>query len=206
MFSLLFSNPVIFVLYMLALLVAITIHEFAHAFSADRLGDPTPEIQGRLSLNPFVHIDPLGIAFLLFVGFGWGRPVEFDPFNLKNPRRDAAIISFAGPLSNFLLAGVFSLLFSISHSSLVIPFIHLNVILGVFNLLPIHPLDGFKIVGGFLSKEQAQRWYQLERYGILFLLLLILPIGRASMLQSVILPIVDFILNILISGNMTGII
>lgn len=206
MLSLLFSNPVIFVLYMLALLVAITIHEFAHAFSADRLGDPTPEIQGRLSLNPFVHIDPLGIAFLLFVGFGWGRPVEFDPFNLKNPRRDAAIISLAGPLSNFLLAILLSVIFSIFQFSFLVPFIYLNVILGVFNLLPIHPLDGFKIVGGFLSQEQARQWYQLERYGILFLLLLILPIGKASMLQSIVLPVVDFILNILIRGNMTGII
>src|SRR4051812_27134518 len=100
----LFTSPLSFFVAAIALLIAITVHEFSHALSADKLGDPTPRLQGRISLNPLVHLDPIGTLLILFVGFGWGKPVVFDPFNLKNPRKDAAIISLAGPASNFILA------------------------------------------------------------------------------------------------------
>ncbi|MEK7065464.1 MAG: site-2 protease family protein, partial [Patescibacteria group bacterium] len=93
------TNPLGFLFWLIALVVAITIHEFSHAYAADRLGDPTPRLQGRLTLNPLAHLDPLGTLMLLIARFGWGKPVVFDPFNLRHPRRDAAIISFAGPLS-----------------------------------------------------------------------------------------------------------
>ncbi len=202
---------------MSSLLVAITIHEFSHAFAADYLGDPTPRLQGRLKLNPLVHIDNIGMLFLLFFGFGWGKPVVFDPYNLKDPRRDAAIISIAGPGSNFILAIILSLLMKlfiilqlnlliIIGSFIFIPMIRMNIILGVFNLLPIHPLDGFKIVEGILPEEKAREWSQLQRYGMIFLLLLIFPIGGSSMLNSIIQPIVDFVSNLLISMPKTGII
>ncbi len=209
MINTLFSNPLGFVISVIALLIAITIHEFSHAVAADYLGDPTPRLQGRLTPNPLAHLDRMGTLFLLMFGFGWGKPVQFDPYNLKNPRRDAAIISFAGPLSNFILAILcaillrliilFNLSFLQTIGSIILPpIILLNVVLAVFNLLPIHPLDGFKIVGGLLSPERAKEWYQLERYGMIFLLALIFPFGASSMLDSIIRPVVGFLMTLLL--------
>ncbi len=215
MLNYLFTNPLLFVIYLIALLVAIAVHEFSHAAVADYLGDPTPRLQGRLNLNPLVHIDNLGLIFLLLFGFGWGKPVQFDPYNLKNPRKDAALISIAGPTSNFLLAIALSIilrLFILFHlnimstigSFILIPVISLNVVLGVFNLLPINPLDGFKIVGGILPEDKAREWYQLERYGLIFLLMLIFPIGSSSLLDIIIRPAVSFFLNLLVPVSITG--
>jgi len=209
MIDLFFQNPISFLIYIVALFFTISIHEFAHAWTADFLGDPTPRLQGRLNLNPKSHLDPAGLLFLVFFGFGWGKPVEFDPYNLKNPRRDAAIIALAGPLSNFILALLLSIIFRLfiffDYQILItigyiffIPLIQINVILGAFNLLPIHPLDGFKIVGGVLSDDQAKEWYSLQKYGFLFLILLIIPITGSSMLDTVLKPIVNFFINILI--------
>lgn len=197
----LLTNPLGFLIWIIALVIAITIHEFSHALVADRLGDPTPRLMGRLTLNPLAHLDPLGTLMLLLVRFGWGKPVEFDPFNLKNPRRDAALISFAGPVSNLFLALVLSLPIRLSIlplflSQLLFPIILLNIILAVFNLIPIHPLDGFKIVGGLLSEEQSREWYTLERYGLIFLFLLILPINGRSLLFSIMSPLINFVLFI----------
>ncbi|MEK7597320.1 MAG: site-2 protease family protein [Patescibacteria group bacterium] len=211
MISYLFSNPLLFIIYLSSLLVAITIHEFSHAWAADYLGDPTPRLQGRLKLNPLVHIDTMGMVFLLLLGFGWGKPVQFDPYNLKNPRRDAAFISIAGPSSNFILAIVLSLLLklfiilqldmlTIIGSFIFVPMIRMNIVLGVFNLLPIHPMDGFKIVEGILPEEKAHEWKGLQRYGMIFLILLIFPIAGSSMLSNILFPIVDFISNFLITG------
>jgi Zn-dependent protease len=210
MYNLLANNPAGFLIYIIALFTAITIHEFAHALVADYLGDPTPRLSGRLKLDPRVHIDLYGLLFLFFFGFGLGKPVPFDPFNLKNPRRHAGLISLAGPTSNFILALILSLIlklfnfFDIPFLStigyfLFIPFIHLNLILGVFNLLPIHPLDGFKIVGAILPENQAKEWFQLERYGFIFLLMFVFPFGGKSMLEIFIKPIFNFLLNIFVT-------
>jgi len=203
-----FSNPIVFVLSALSLVVAITVHEFAHAKTADHLGDPTPRLQGRVTLNPLSHLDPWGTLLLLLVGFGWGKPVQFDPFNLEHARRDSAIISVAGPVSNFLMALMASMvLFTLTLLSLEVPlfvgiflmiFIKMNLLLGVFNLLPIHPLDGFKIVGGMLSESQAREWHQLERFGFLFLIMLIMPFGNEPMLQKIMNPILDVLYRFLI--------
>ena len=212
MLNYLFTNPLLFFIYMVALLLAIAVHEFSHALAADYLGDPTPRLAGRLKLNPLVHIDGMGLLFLLFFGFGWGKPVGFDPYNLKNPRKDAAIISLAGPFSNFILASLMAIflrliiffgLTSLQNIAyfIFVPMISLNIVLGVFNLLPIHPLDGFKIFGGILSDEKAREWYQLERYGMIFLLMLIFPFGRSSLLDSIIRPVISFILNLLIPAG-----
>src|SRR3990167_10568404 len=95
-----------FVFFIPALLIALTVHEFSHALVADKLGDPTPRLMKRLSLNPLNHLDPIGTLMLLFFHFGWGKPVPFDPFNLRHPRRDAALISLAGPVSNLILAAI----------------------------------------------------------------------------------------------------
>ncbi len=217
MINTLFSNPLLFIVYLAALLIAISVHEFSHALVADYLGDPTPKLQGRLTLNPISHIDKFGIIFLLLFGFGWGKPVQFDPYNLKHPRRDAALISIAGPASNLILAIVLAIglrliiLFNLSlfftiGSFILIPIISLNVVLAVFNLLPIHPLDGFKIVGGLLSEEKAREWYQLERYGMIFLLMLIFPLGKGSMLDVIIRPVVSFIIQLFIPHSIGGIV
>ena len=110
MFNLLSGDLLSTIIFIFSLVVAITIHEFSHAFAAEKLGDPTARLSGRLSLNPLAHLDPMGTLALFLVGFGWGKPVPIDEYNLRYPRRDAAIISLAGPGSNLLLAIILSLL------------------------------------------------------------------------------------------------
>lgn len=212
MFQILFDNPVLFIGYIIALFTAITIHEFAHAIMADRLGDPTPSLQGRVTLNPRAHLDLYGLLFLFIAGFGWGKPVQFDPYNLKNPQRDAAIISVAGPFSNFIVVAVSFLLLQIvtwlAGNSLItriaivlfVPMIIVNLNLGVFNLIPIHPLDGFKIVGGILPKRHAARWNETARYGFILLLLILIPIGGSSMIDNIMDPIINPLYRLLLPG------
>lgn len=197
-----FSSPLEFIIFVGALIAAITIHEASHALAADRLGDPTPRLQGRLTLNPLVHLDPIGTLMLLLVHFGWGKPVQFDPYNLKNPRRDSALISFAGPASNLLAAtglGILVHLVPLWLPYLAI-FIQLNVILAVFNLVPIHPLDGGKVLVGLLDPGPAREVDRfLGKYGILLLLFLIFPIFSGTPLISLFIsPLISFLLGILL--------
>lgn len=209
--------------WIVAFAIAITVHEAAHAFMADRLGDPTARLMGRLSLNPSVHYDPVGTTLLLVlvvmraigipvIPFGWAKPVPFDPYNLKNPRRDAAMISLAGPMSNFIVAVLFSIILRITIFPLsvysylfvfIYPIIILNIILGLFNLIPVHPLDGGKIFVGLLPADQADEADMfLRRYGIIILFLLIFPsFGGTSPLFAILGPLIDFILTILVPGN-----
>jgi Zn-dependent protease len=204
----LFTNPVGAVLFLLSIIIAVTVHEFFHAKIADNLGDPTPGMQGRITLDPRSHLDPLGSLLFLLFGFGWGKPVPYDPYNLKNPRRDAAMIALAGPLSNFGMAIMSGVLLHIlgqefAHANIfgafLSIFISTNLILGVFNFIPIAPLDGFRIVGGLIPEDQADEWYGLERYGFLLLMFVILPFaGGRSILQTFIGPVVSFFLGILI--------
>lgn len=208
--SLLFDNPIVFLVTALGLVIAITIHEFAHAWAADKLGDPTPRSQDRLTLNPLAHLDPIGTLMILFAGFGWGRPVLFDPYNLDNPKRDAMLIAAAGPLSNIILASLLAAIIQFGPSispylnlvtPLLYPTIFLNVMLAIFNLIPIHPLDGGKILVGLLPTEwaiDAQDF--LSRYGTLILIFLILPLGPGgvSPVSSLVSPIISFIMNLLL--------
>jgi len=207
------------ILFLLALLVAVTVHEFAHAWMANRLGDPTPKLQGRLTLNPIAHLDPIGTllpVILILTGspfiFGWGKPVQFDPFNLEKPKRDAALISLAGPLTNLSLAAILAIILRISAvpissayllSAILIPIIYLNVILAIFNLIPIHPLDGGKIIVGLLPEKDAHELDKfLRKYGMLILLLLIFPIfGGTSPVSALISPIIRFIVGFLIPST-----
>lgn len=216
MISLLLTNPVLFVFSVVALLVAISLHEFAHAFVAVRLGDPTPEVDGRVTLNPKAHLDLYGTLLLFLVGFGWGKPVRFDPYNLEHPRRDSALISIAGPLTNFAIAIISSIVLrlvlvsnitSVSTVAFLVlsPMISLNMLLGLFNLIPIAPLDGFKIVGGILNEAQAIEWYKLERYGVFFLLMLLIPFGSRSMLDTILTPVLRFCYTLLVPFPPTGI-
>ena len=209
-----------FIFYIISLVIAITIHEFAHAFVADYLGDPTPRLQGRVTLNPLAHLDPLGSLLLFIAHFGWGKPVQFDPFNLRNPRRDAALISLAGPGINLVAAIICSVLLhllllivnpslpkivpaaELEIGNLLAALITTNCVLAVFNLIPIHPLDGFKIVGGWLNPEQAREWYSLERYGIIFLIFLLFPFfGSTAPISHLLDPVLRFLFNLLLPGR-----
>jgi len=201
----LFSNPLSFLIWLVALLVALTIHEFSHAAMADRLGDPTARLAGRKTLNPFAHLDPIGTLMLLFFRVGWGKPVPIDDYNLQDSRRDTALISLAGPGSNLILAIFLAILMRlIGLIGLIGPMIILNVSLGIFNLLPIHPLDGAKILLGFLDDEQA---YKLEvfyrQFGLILLIFLLFPFFGTSPIMAVIWPIINFIIRILVPGGTT---
>lgn len=171
-----------------ALLIALTLHEYFHAFAAVRLGDPTPRTQERLSLNPLNHLDPIGTVMLLLVGVGWAKPVYISPVYFKNRKRDTAIVSVAGPLTNFALAAV-----SLFLSALLLPpisrlgigwlytgvdtffywMIIVNAMLGVFNLIPVPPLDGSKILAFFLTDRAYYGYLRYEKYGYIVLILLL---------------------------------
>ena len=206
------------IILVLAFLIAITIHEAAHAWVSYRLGDPTAKLMGRISLNPISHMDLYGtVLFPLFLILirspfiiGWAKPVQFDPYNLKNPRRDTALISLAGPASNLLLALLLSFIlrllqnpFSLSFilvNNILPTIIYLNVLLAIFNLLPIHPLDGGKILVGVLPKKDAYELDKfLRKYGMFILFFLIFPsIRGVSPISFILSPILKFILGLLI--------
>ena len=174
------------------LILALTFHEFAHAKMADRLGDPTPEGQGRLTLNPMAHMDPAGTICLLFAGFGWGKPVQVNPSYFRNPVRDNMLVALAGPVMNFILAFVLFVILAIL--SLTTPALQamltasnsmwaiiyeivfyaamLNVSLGVFNLIPVPPLDGSKIFAYFLKGKAREFLYTLEQYSWIIIMIL----------------------------------
>lgn len=206
--------------WILAFAITITIHEASHAWMADRLGDPTARLHGRLSLNPIKHYDPVGTTLLLalvimrsigipVIPFGWAKPVPIDPYNLENPRKDSALISLAGPLVNMMLATAMAIVVRIFPSdvifSLIYPVILLNVALAVFNLIPVHPLDGGKVLVGILPDRAARQYdYFLNRYGLMVLFLLIFPIfGGNSLISSVIDPVIGIILKLLVPGFST---
>ena len=198
MIQLLFQNPQIFVLVATALIVSISIHEFSHAFAAKFLGDPTAKNMGRLTINPKAHLDPMGTVFLLLVGFGWGKPVPFNPMNLKNPKRDSALISLAGPLSNLILATTLSLILRfVPVGDLIATFLYTavlyNLMLGFFNLIPLGPLDGNKIMFGILPNRLAVQWVDFQRYGIYILMFLVL----FNLIGKILGPLVDISMKIL---------
>jgi Zn-dependent protease len=170
----------------ITLVIAFTVHEFAHAWTADRLGDNTPRQNGRLTLNPLVHLDLLGTLMLLFAGFGWAKPVPINPMALR--RRGVMLVAAAGPLSNLLLAVLAAIPFQTGLLGLVGPatrllpslssflqlFIFVNLILLLFNLIPISPLDGEKVLSYFLPSSGQETMYRLRPYGPMILMGLIL--------------------------------
>ena len=188
-----------------AVLIAITFHEFAHGFVADKLGDDTPRRQGRLSLNPFAHLDPIGTIMLIFAGFGWGKPVEIDSrnFNRKIKMNVAeAMVAVAGPIMNFILAIVFATIYAIvfkyaagfmlTQTGMIIMLmvqtcIVINLGLGIFNLIPLPPLDGSKIVLGFLPYN-AKKWVQ--QYGQYFYIVFVI-IWVTGIAGAIISPLIS---------------
>jgi len=186
----LFGDPAVFlqrlVLQIPALLLAVTVHELAHALVADRLGDHTARLQGRITLNPLPHIDPLGALAFVIAGFGWAKPVPVNAFNLRHPVRDMALVAAAGPLSNFVMAFLGLLALGLVAPLIQSPFIAepvrgmllyiylFNLGLGIFNLIPLPPLDGGHFLPYFLPR--GSRWellHQVEQMGPIILILLI---------------------------------
>jgi Zn-dependent protease len=169
--------------------VAISVHEAAHAFVAFKLGDPTAKHQGRLTLNPLAHLDWVGTAMLFAAGFGWGKPVPVNPYHFKNPVKDQALVSLAGPISNFLAALVFSVPLNYFGMSMplwlatgLLAIVDLNIILGIFNLLPFPPLDGSKIFAVFVPKKYHAKYFELLKKSqagfLIFILVDVLLIRR----------------------------
>lgn len=168
----------------LSLIVAATVHEFAHAYVADRLGDPTPRSQGRLTLNPLAHLDLLGSLLILLAGFGWAKPVQINPANFNDWRRDSIIVAAAGPLANVTFLFILGVPYKLGLvesgmaggvlGTLLLVMIRINAMLAVFNLLPVPPLDGSKILMGVLPPAQAISYARLQPYGVLILLLLVM--------------------------------
>jgi Zn-dependent protease len=170
-----------------ALLIAVTLHELAHALVADRLGDPTARLQGRITLNPLPHIDPLGALAFVVAGFGWAKPVPVNAHNLRNPRRDMAMVAVAGPLTNFAVALVGLIAFQIVARSTETPsflaepllgvlrWVYLfNLGLGIFNLIPLPPLDGGHFLPYIFPRASWTFVHQLEQYGPFILILLVM--------------------------------
>ncbi|WP_062351426.1 site-2 protease family protein [Bacillus kwashiorkori] len=170
----------------ISLVIAFSVHEFAHAFVAYKFGDNTAARQGRLTLNPAVHLDPIGTLILLLFGFGWARPVPVNRYNFAKPRLAGVLVSVAGPLSNLLLAAIGALLLHllmlISLPSaigfflyeLCIWFSYLNIVLFVFNLLPIPPLDGYRIIEDLVPNNVRAKMSQYEVYGMILFLVLVI--------------------------------
>lgn len=179
-----------------AILIALSLHELSHGYAAYRLGDPSAKFAGRLSLNPLRHLDPIGFLCLIFFRFGWAKPVQVDARFFKNPKRDMAITALAGPLSNFVLAFLSSFLYvamclpvyryawAMTEPYLILCYIvealiYINLGLGVFNLIPIPPLDGSKILYSFLPNRIIFRLIPYEKY-IQFVLIILLYLGFLS--------------------------
>lgn len=205
--GLLSTNIVLFIAFIIALLIAITLHEASHAAVATLLGDPTAKYQGRLSLNPLRHLDPLGTLMLLIAGFGWGKPVQYNPALLKKGGRwGPFLIAVAGPITNFIIAAFFAaiykIFFTFIHSTnfeiFIYIIIEINIVLMIFNLLPIPPLDGSKIFYAIpgISDEFITNF---ERIGVfvLFALIFLNILGILPIFNLVIIPVINFFLQVI---------
>ncbi len=221
-----FRGIVTIAAFCVALLLAITVHEFSHSLVATRLGDPTSKQLGRLSLHPRVHLDPAGTLMLLFAGFGWGKPVPVNPAYLRiGARAGMAMVSLAGPFSNVVLASLAGLLVQVGAVNpayvgflrfggsvvdipeyLVGTIIFWNLLLASFNLLPVAPLDGFKVALGILPRAAANAFARLEPIGPGILLLLIVVgfvIPGVSILRTIIQPILNVLSFVALSGQVS---
>ena len=206
-----FDLPTI-VAFLVTLAISFTFHEFAHAWVAAELGDDTPRLNGRLSLNPMAHLDPIGALLLLVAGFGWAKPVPVNPYNFRNVRLGMVLVSAAGPFANFVLALVAAIPFRVGAlgwlynlpggsglaqgmATFIDIFIYLNLNLMLFNLIPLGPLDGAKILRG-LAPATWDRWLiPLEQYGTIILMAAIFlgSFGRISIFGLIISPINQFL-------------
>lgn len=194
------------------LLTSMPVHEWAHAWTAYRLGDDTAALRGRLTLNPLAHLDPLGTIGLVLFGYGWGKPVPVSPYRLRgNMRASWALVSAAGPFSNLVLAMLAAIPFRmgwlslytgessvISVQSILLQFILINLSLMLFNLIPIPPLDGSRILAWLLPQSWANVLYQLERYGGIGLMLVLFLLSRLGFFSRIMFPAIQFVANALL--------
>jgi len=193
-----------FIIFIPAILIALSFHEYAHGLVAYRLGDPTPKYQGRLTLNPLAHLDPIGTLLLLFAHFGWAKPVQVNPYYFEgDKKRGMMIVALAGPFANVLLAYLGALLLSLMLKE-ILPFhrlaiiflqdlVQINLVLAAFNLIPVPPLDGSKILAGLVPGETANFIYRLEQYGPILLMFLIIT----GTTQIIFRPIVNTLAQII---------
>ena len=189
------------------IILGLSFHEFAHAWVSDKLGDPTPRRQGRVTINPLAHIDWIGFLALLLVGFGWGKPVQIDPSYYKNKRRDEFLVSIAGVTMNLILAVIISIpaklmikTFSAGTSELVYNIylilfyaVTINLVLMIFNLIPCPPLDGWGIITQLFGLDKYDWWYKVYQYGTWILLALIVT----NVTDHIITPLVTMMLNLI---------
>jgi Zn-dependent protease len=205
----LIQNPFIFLAYIVALIIGITVHEYAHAWMAHRCGDDTAKFEGRLTLNPLAHLDPLGTIMLFIVGFGWGKPVPINPNNM-NKKSDELKVAFAGIVTNILLALILAIPIRIAlmqgvliESSAVLSFLNiivdLNIILATFNILPIPPLDGSHLVEYFLNRESKYAFQTVGPF-ILIGVLIAQAATNIPILTTIMEPIIR-LLSLLIKGS-----
>ena len=191
--------PEVLILLIPVLVFALVFHEFSHAWVANQLGDPTAKYAGRLTLNPLAHLDIFGSLMILFVGFGWAKPVPVDSRHLSNPRIDMMKIAFAGPASNLLLALISGTIIRATGymgalTTMLVMFTQINIMLAVFNMIPISPLDGSQIFSGFMVHRNPDMVYKLQVYGpqILMGLILFSMFTRIPTIWLVMRPFVDF--------------
>ncbi len=187
-----------FIIRSIAVLVAIIPHEIAHGFAAYLCGDQTAKNDGRLSLNPLHHLDPIGTICLIFFKFGWAKPVMINPNNFRDRKKGTFFVAIAGVLTNFILAIISVIILKHMHlnefmQELLLSIFWFNIILGVFNLIPIPPLDGSKILFSFLPLKYEYYLIKYERYGYIILLLLIM----SSTLDKILVPMVNFMINLI---------
>lgn len=198
-------GPDLLILRAAAVLLALAIHEYAHAVAAVKLGDPTPKLDGRLTLNPLAHLDPIGTIMLFLFSFGWAKPVMVDARNFREPRRDMMWVALAGPISNIVLAFVLSRLYpfilaivpasALRATAMFLQVaVQLNIWLAVFNMLPVPPLDGSKVLAGLLPARHVYRYMQFERYGALVLMLLVFT----GMIGRILMPIYAFVFRLVV--------
>ena len=196
-------DPQALILLIPTLIFALSFHEYAHAWMANRLGDNTAARMGRLTLNPMAHLDPMGSMMILFVGFGWAKPVPVDPRFLGNPRTDMMKVAAAGPLANFILAFCGGMILrSLNGSGLLneallimlLYFIQINIALAVFNLIPIAPLDGSQIFSGYLARTNPDLAWKIQTYGpqVLFGVILLGYLTGFSIIWMIMRPFVSF--------------
>lgn len=190
----LFQNPLQFLYVLPAILIGLTVHEWAHAYAAYRLGDPTARNLGRMTLNPLAHIDPIGFVMLLLVGFGWAKPVPVTPRNFKHYKRDDIIVSLAGIFTNLVVAFLFSFVYvagilkwgladNEAFMSIIGSVITINLALAIFNLIPIYPLDGSHVAESLLMHKIPRVFMFLRQYGQ-FILLGLIFLGATSYVLS----------------------
>jgi|TARA_Y100000590_G_scaffold41544_1_gene44325 Zn-dependent protease len=191
---------------------ALSFHEFAHAWMASKCGDNTAARMGRLTLNPMAHLDVMGSMMILFVGFGWAKPVPVDGRNLENPRVDMMKVAAAGPLSNLLLAMLAGMVFRLLNGTgllsesiylLILYFTQINIALAVFNLIPVAPLDGSQIFSAYLMRKNPQLAWKIQSYGpqVLFGLILFGYITGFSILWLFMRPFVNFFMLLFLGGS-----